>query len=249
MSLQLYGQTRRFGVVLDTITSQNAQFCHDVSSRMLGIESHLHEVAEYITNSDGVKDRTSIHPERFTTEAEARMNNMAAGNSGLDQARSSPILQLQVLRRLPCESNCHCVCHQTHRLRSPSFAEKIIGNLFVGYAGFPTLFQKCNVLGCSQASPKIAKVTYKFPWWFWQRAVNIRFSWSSPEGPELLLRFPCIRPSFCDWFSFARMGDAKGMQDLLERKQASGTLSYLQTSEQRRPLIDAKFTTLMLPMG
>ncbi|KAL8934468.1 MAG: hypothetical protein Q9211_005211 [Gyalolechia sp. 1 TL-2023] len=246
--LDLYRQSHRFGVVLDTLISQNAQFSNEISNRMVGIETQLNGLAGYVANSNGVRDPTPIPLQRFGADDGVRISDVPAGNSSVDHACSFPNLYFQVQRRHSCEGICHCVCHQTHRWRSPALAEKIMGNLFVGYAGFPTLFQKCNVLGCSQASPKVAKIAYKFPWWFWQRAVNIAFSWSSPEGPELLLRFPCIRSSYCDWFVFAKKGDAKGLEDLLERKQASGTLPYLPTTpDRRRPLTDAKFTTLMLP--
>lgn len=194
---------------------------------MVGIESQLNNLAGYIKNSHGIKHCTSTQPRQSTAEGSTFADNMLVGSNKLDQARSFPSLHFQVLRSRSCENVCPCICHQTHRLRSPGCAEKMIGHLFVGYAGFPTLFQKCDVLGCNQASPKVAKIAYKFPWWFWQRAINIGFSWSCPDGPELLLRFPCIRPSSCEWFGLARLGDAEGMRNLLERKQASGKLHQI----------------------
>ncbi|KAL8747876.1 MAG: hypothetical protein Q9184_007543 [Pyrenodesmia sp. 2 TL-2023] len=77
--------------------------------------------------------------------------------------------------------------------------------------------------------PAIASLSDdKFPRWFWYRAVNIGFSYAPATGPELLLRFPCVRPAHCDWFIFARMGDAEGLKRLLTNKQASGRLRPLE---------------------
>lgn len=197
---------------------------------MVGIESQLNNLAEYVTGSHSVdahaskSSKTWTQPQRFAVKIGDSTDQTAVASNSYGQARSFPTVQFQVLRRRPCNRTCHCSCPQTQRLWSPGFADKIIGNLFLGYVGFPTLFRKCNVLGCRQESVKTAKMTYKFPWWFWQKATNIGFSWNAPDGPELLLRFPCVRPSHCDWFSFARMGDVEGMQYLLERKQASRML-------------------------
>ena len=131
---------------------------------------------------------------------------------------------LQTLRRRSCNSSCNCYCHRTQRIVSPGFMERLIGKLFLGYAGLPLVFRSCTVLGCRQDSSKLAKMTYKFPSWFWQRAVSLAFSSTSGTGPELLLRVPYVRPAHSEWFICARMGDADGLKRLLHNGQAGCTL-------------------------
>ena len=235
-SIKLCDQAHRFGVVLDTFISKNSQFCQDVSNRMVGIESQLNELTASLTGSPKADAptlkyaQTCTQEQRFELKTEASRKQKLGVRHSPGRAPSASTVQVHVQRRLLCDSNCFCACHQTQRLATPSFAKNIVGNLFLGYSGFPTLFRKCNILGCRQESSKNARMTYRFPWWFWQRAVNLCFTWNSPDGPELLLRFPFIRPSDCDWFGFARMGDVEGMQCLLERGQASRIFFRLQTA-------------------
>lgn len=176
---------------------------------------------------------TQTFPELGSTN-NASLNNHAPAVTGIsDHGLVLPTVQLQILRRLPCDITCHCTCHQTQRFASPAFLGSIFGNLFLGYAGLPSVFRKCTVLGCRQDAPTIAKMTYRFPRWFAQRAVNIGFSYTYSTGPELLLRLPCVRPAHCDWFICARMGDAEGLKRLFVDKQASSMLPYSDTPDCR----------------
>ncbi|KAL8811735.1 MAG: hypothetical protein Q9200_001568 [Gallowayella weberi] len=60
--------------------------------------------------------------------------------------------------------------------------------------------------------------------WFWGRAVSATFSAEGDggrSGPELILRFPCIRPLDGDWGKIVQGGDIKSLMNLINRKYAS----------------------------
>lgn len=240
-SIRSRSQIHRFGISIDTLTSENDQFCQKISDRMAGVESRLEGLIMYIQGSPVARAYASKHHE---TQTHPDLGAMDDGNP-VDQAppvigfsdtvHVFPTVQFQTLRRRPCDPICHCPCHKTQRFTSSGFLEGIFGNLFLGYAGLPSVFRKCTVLGCHQESPKLAKMTYRFPYWFWQRAISIGFSHTYATGPELLLRFPCVRPVHCEWFHCARLGSVKGLKYLLDNKQAGGMLRRSRFSGPARP--------------
>lgn len=194
------------------------------------MESKLDELTEDITRSQAPAADNSEH-NQADSHLELGATGIASSNDHTLAFQGGfqvlPTIKFQMLRRLTCHSACHCACHQTQRYASPGFLESIFGNLFLGYSGMPSVIRKCTVLGCRQDSPKLVKMTYRFPYWFWQRAVNIGFSYTYSTGPELMLRLTCIRPDHSDWFKFARTGNVEGLMQLLVNKQAGRTLHIL----------------------
>lgn len=191
------------------------------------MESRLDGLMDYITRSDASNAYAfARHQSQSQTTLELADNGKPINAVPPTAAKNLdfPTIHFQTLRRHSCDGNCPCSCHKTRRLGTPDVLERILGKLFLGYVGLPSIFHSCTVLGCRQNSSKSAKMIYRFPYWFWQRAVNVTFSYTYTTGPELLLRFPCVRPAHCDWFICARMGDAEGLQRLLDNRQAGRTL-------------------------
>lgn len=140
------------------------------------------------------------------------------------------VLQTQVLMQRPCGEGCHCSCHQPKNLLSPRLVENIIGHLFIGFTGPALIYGSCNDSRCRQGYPTSLRLTYRFPYWFWQRAISIAFSFRSGVGPELAVRVPYVRPMTADWFRYARRGDVEGMKNLLKSGKASGKFIRLVVS-------------------
>lgn len=215
---------------MDIITSSNAQYRDTIYSQITGLESRINKLAEYVKISNDTYACTVEHNESHERSA----HGATASNNSMDQPallteffdinHGSLTVRLQMLQRRFCSPSCRCSCHKTQRIASPGFLERLIGKLFLGYAGLSSGFRSCTVLECRQDSSKLAKVTYRFPSWFWQRAVNVVFSYTSSTGPELLLRLPYVRPAHSEWFICARMGDADGLKRLLHNGQAGRTL-------------------------
>ncbi|KAL8806728.1 MAG: hypothetical protein Q9182_001126 [Xanthomendoza sp. 2 TL-2023] len=79
-------------------------------------------------------------------------------------------------------------------------------------------------LNYSYALPRGTLHGVIFPQWFWSRAVSATFSAESDGGrfgPELILRFPCIRPLDGDWGKVVQGGDINSLMNLINRKHAS----------------------------
>ena len=131
-------------------------------------------------------------------------------------------LAFNVSRRGQCTSPCFCDCHKRQHYRSPALVEQIFGSLFVGYLQTPIWYRKCNDKNCKGKSPSAASITYQFPSWFWHRAIRIGMIFASCDGPELLLRFPRLRPRGSEWFQLAKYGAVESMQKMLANGEASG---------------------------
>lgn len=136
---------------------------------------------------------------------------------------SSQVLNLHVLRQISCGPRCSCSCHRTQRVKSPRVLDNLIGRIFLGYNGFPSVIGRCSASTCGLSSPAFTRVTYRFPAWFWQRAVQVVLSCNEACGPELLIRLPHVRSFNCDWFRCVRKGDIEGMKCVLQSKQANRT--------------------------
>ncbi|KAL8689868.1 MAG: hypothetical protein Q9218_004556 [Villophora microphyllina] len=225
-SIDSYNHVRRFGVDLDAIITENAQFREALARHMVGMEIQQRRGNGQPNCQGGGTcpgtDYSSAPLKRSSGRGNPAPSIDTSGLShdGIEACAATSIMQIQFLRRYRCAPPCQCACHQTQRLRLPHIAENFIGRLFLGYAGVPLLTQKCNTLACRQNSPAIVKLAYRFPYWIWQRALNMVFTYSSKTGPQLVLRFPCVRPMACEWFEAARQGYVGILKDLLDRKQA-----------------------------
>lgn len=78
------------------------------------------------------------------------------------------------LSQQDCSPSCYCSCHRSAYWSSPF--NKILGNVFVGYSGVPSIVKSCNSTWCSRGreSSSLA-LTYQFPPWLLARVINFRF--------------------------------------------------------------------------
>jgi len=89
-----------------------------------------------------------------------------------------------------CNNWCSCICHTRRTAKSSSLLKSVLGSLFIGYTGFPTLTPACNEAKCSKRSSPKVEITYYFPLWFLSRVMSITAVLSDARGPELNLRMP-----------------------------------------------------------
>ena len=189
--------------------------------------------AQLIRRLEGVMIPSHKQRVQITAIDSAQIDN-ATGNQTIERlthnlhsfnestAQNESILAFQVSRRYQCASSCFCSCHKRQLHRSPAMIDQILGSIFVGYLGMPVWYQKCDEKNCKSRSPSAARVTYCFPRWFWNRAVRIGMTFAPCGGPELLLRFPRLRPAGSKWFELVRLGDIGSMQTMLAKGEASG---------------------------
>ncbi|KAH8744947.1 ankyrin repeat-containing protein-like protein [Hyaloscypha finlandica] len=61
-----------------------------------------------------------------------------------------------------CRPGCLCACHSQRKSTTPGFMDRMLGQLFVGYAGMPLLSQPCDTGTCDK--PQVPHVSFEY--WF-----------------------------------------------------------------------------------
>lgn len=85
----------------------------------------------------------------------------AVGNDGA----TDDGLRILISQRAPCRSWCPCKCHAQRKAKMTmtGFVERLLGAIFVGYAGFPILNAPCDFRGCRDPQHPAAVIEYWFP--------------------------------------------------------------------------------------
>ncbi len=133
----------------------------------------------------------------------------------------SSVTQISLRYARHCTMSCDCSCHKQRRLRTPGWANQVIGSLFVGYTGFAPFSPSCDVTNCHGRSHSTTQITYTFPWWFMSRALAMTIAYCQPNGPELCLRVFRVRPQNAGIFSAAYFGHVERVKKLLSEGSAS----------------------------
>ncbi|KAL8685892.1 MAG: hypothetical protein Q9224_005625 [Gallowayella concinna] len=214
ISIQSYSETRRINCQVETFMTDNARCYQELAQRLIGVRKQSNEKVPPAKTSAGPMD----------TATEVALAGKTSSSILPDGEALMSSVRIECLRRCPCHSACSCVCHRAQRVLSPGVLERLFGNLFLGYSGLPSLLKPCNVIACRRDSSMYLKMTYRFPQWFWSRAVSATFSAEGHGGrlgPELILRFPCIRPLDGNWGNVVQFGDIESLMHLINHKNAS----------------------------
>jgi len=122
-----------------------------------------------------------------------------------------------------CEGSCKCSCHFRFRYRTPQLLDRVVGALFVGYAGLPLLRPTCNIGTCLNQLTRSLQVSYTFPAWLLAKTVNIVTATTCNGEPTLGLKvrnrveYTSENSIFC----LARNGDNAGIISLFQKREAS----------------------------
>ena len=121
---------------------------------------------------------------------------------------------------------CRCQCHRKSNVRPFNWISNVAGTLLIGYSGISNLFMpkvECTEKACQRQERGQLKVTYYFPSWFTaaSRAISYMDSWNSLDGHQVFWKFPRVVPANADLFVFAQKGNIKGVQRLIEAREAS----------------------------
>ncbi len=132
-------------------------------------------------------------------------------------------LRMRFLRQGRCSQWCDCACHTYIRTRTPEAVQTILGSLFLGYTGLPTLTPPCNNGKCRRSSEAFVQFNYYFPSWFVARAVSFAMSVQNSKIPKVSLRVLQLRNSYEEIFQSCIVGDVHSVRYLLMSGQASVT--------------------------
>ena len=126
-------------------------------------------------------------------------------------------------QRSPCPTYCRCDCHKTHTFRSPTIVDHIIGDLFVGYSGYPNrkTSQQCTEENCFSRFTFRVYVRYIFPSWFLAKAIVLGLMTQSLSEVSISLKVQRIIPTGSELFRLAMLNDRDGIKALFSKGLAS----------------------------
>ncbi|TVY81515.1 Ankyrin repeat, PH and SEC7 domain containing protein secG [Lachnellula suecica] len=121
-----------------------------------------------------------------------------------------------------CGKTCSCICHVPHRSRTPTFVDRVLGQLFIGYVGLPVLGPKCDKSECEQDQNTAVSMEYWFPLGFcWSQIVRLQLSYHSNMGPQFNLTTMRRVADNARCVDFAMNGNIDGLKDLFKKGLAS----------------------------
>ena len=126
------------------------------------------------------------------------------------------------LRQRFCRTDCHCHCHQRKQFTSPSFFRKFLGQLFVGYSGYPSIeITRCSNPSCGAYLELKAMVRYYFPSWLVSKAIVMSLDSSGNSGPCMTLTVRNVLPYSAEVWQMIYQENIEGLQLLLQNRLAS----------------------------
>jgi hypothetical protein len=121
-----------------------------------------------------------------------------------------------------CRPGCICACHAHRRSNTPSFVDRVLGQMFVGYAGLPVISPKCDGPACEKSQVPTVNVEYWFPLGFcWSQIVKLQLGYRPSVGPQFNLTTFRRVPDTAQCVDFALNGNIEGLKGLFKRGLAS----------------------------
>jgi hypothetical protein len=123
---------------------------------------------------------------------------------------------------IACQPGCPCACHSRRGSATPALVDRILGQLFVGYAGLPVISPKCDTDACEKPQIPHVSVEYWFPLgFFWSQILRLQMGYQPNVGPQLQLSTLRRVPDSAPCVNFALNGNIEGLKDLFKRGLAS----------------------------
>jgi hypothetical protein len=154
-----------------------------------------------------------------------RASRKASMNS--DRAKGAPSRSEGVGVRVSqypssCRPGCPCACHSQRRSNTPTFMNRVLGQMFVGYVGLPLLSPKCDNAACEKSQVPTVSVEYWFPLGFcWSQIVRLQVGYRPNVGPQFNLTTLRSVPDTAQCVDYALNGNIEGLKDLFKRGLAS----------------------------
>lgn len=124
--------------------------------------------------------------------------------------------------RASCHATCHCSCHSVQDKKSPSFMNRMLGQLFIGYSGLPFLSSKCDSSACVRGQIPTVNAEYWFPLGFcWSQIVRLHLTYEANTGPSFQLSTLRRVSDSAQCVHFALNGNIDGLKSLFSQGVAS----------------------------
>ncbi|KAM5386676.1 hypothetical protein ACJZ2D_000639 [Fusarium nematophilum] len=133
-------------------------------------------------------------------------------------------LEFSRFQKRGCVLGCECHCHQRRRYRSPSFAQRVLGEAFIGFSSLPLLSRPCDE-GCMQRSGFSLSLTYYLPTAFLSKMVSLVFMTTTQGDPAMCLK---VRPLNTDFsiYRAVEKDDIRAVQSMLDQRLAHPSATF-----------------------
>lgn len=134
-------------------------------------------------------------------------------------------LEFSRFRKRGCIPECECTCHRRRKYRSPSFALKVLGEVFVGFSNLPLLSTSCSDKRCIQKSPFSATLTYYLPTLFLRKMLSLVLITTSQGDPAACLK---VRPISSDFSIYRAVedNDLQAVRKIVDSRQAHASATF-----------------------
>lgn len=151
----------------------------------------------------------------------SRPTNQSSGERS--RARSVGVgVRLTRYASTVCRPGCSCACHSQQKFITPGLVDRVLEQLFVGYAGLPLLSPRCNTDTCDQGQNPQVSVEYWFPLGFcWSQIIRLQLAYEPYVGPSMQLSTLRRVPDYARCVIFALEGNIEGLKGLFKHGSAS----------------------------
>ena len=192
------------------------------------IEQRIGQVVEQ--RIDRVADQIKAQSEQFRTDQIQQVGTSyqapppyrRRSSRKASQSRSEGVAFRLNQYSYGCRPGCACACHTQRKVQSSSMVNRVLGQIFVGYAGLPVLSAKCDTTACEKSQVPSVSVEYWFPLGFcWSQIVRLQVGYRPNVGPHFNLTTLRRVPDTAPCVDFALSGDIEGLKGLFKHGMAS----------------------------
>ena len=209
-------QTAMQGRLESSLSRHHNELAAQVDQRLDGVEELLRaqavqlQVNQYNQLGPFYGHRASYSKQRRQREREKPKDKV--GDS----------IGIRVSQYTSCRPGCPCDCHLQRKSALPAMVDRIVGQLFVSYAGLPLLSGRCNTDSCEKSQSPTVSFEYWFPQGFlWSQIVRLQLTHRANVGPQYGLSSLRRVPDSAQCVNFALNGNIDGLRDLFVRDLAS----------------------------
>lgn len=192
----------------------------DVSNRTLGrLEQFMKTTEERLSRNE----LRMLAEDDQEALARRRMRSKQRGERSIRLKPRQDAVGVQLRRyNTACTAECPCVCHKPDWGGTPTMLRRILGQLFVDYAGLPIMRPQCDNKRCQKRTGAYLDFEYWFPTGvFWSQIIRIHCAYQAHLGPQFQLSTLRRVPDNAPAVLFASSGNIEGLKDLFQRGLAS----------------------------
>ena len=139
-------------------------------------------------------------------------------------------LEFSRFQKRGCVPECECTCHRRKKYRSPSIAQKILGEIFIAFSGLSLRSMSCADNRCIQKShiqksQFSATVTYYLPTLFLRKMISLVLITTSQGDPAACLK---VRPISSDFSIYRAVegNDLQAVQKMISNQQSHASATF-----------------------